>query len=55
MERKIEFKAKRKDTGEWIESKSIYQATYSGTFLRVGAYWVEVIPETVSLKGGAAK
>lgn len=55
MKRKIEFKAKRKDTGEWIESKSIYQATYSGTFLRVGAYWIEVKPETVRLKGGDVK
>lgn len=45
--REILFRGKRKDNGEWIESRSILQFVYGAVYLNYRGTWVMVIPETV--------
>ncbi len=47
MNREILFRGKRKDNGEWVESRSILQFDYGAVYLNYRGSWVEVIPETV--------
>ena len=46
MNREILFRGKRADSGEWIESNSILQSEFCGTYLSL-IYWIEIIPETL--------
>lgn len=47
MNIEILFRGKRKDNGEWIESRSILQFVYGAVYLNYRGTWVMVIPETV--------
>ena len=45
--RKILFRGKRKDNGEWIMSSDICQPDYDEVYLWANGNWTEVYPETV--------
>ena len=50
--RKILFRGKRKDNGEWIMSSDICQANYDEVYLSDYGIWAEVYSETVGQSTG---